>query len=119
MRCRRWQDCARNAATRGGVRAGSKNAQEEESALADLQSYATDSSMPMKPQRVVWEIRQALGDDDILISDVGAHKLWLSLLYPAAKPNTVIISNGFATMGIALPEGSPPSWPCPTAKSWP
>ena len=85
---------------------GSKSAQdEEESALSDLQSYASDSSMPMKPQRVVWEIRQALGDDDILISDVGAHKLWLSLFYPAAKPNTVIISNGFATMGIALPGG--------------
>lgn len=85
--------------------ANSKSAQGEESALADLESYATDNSMPMKPQRVVWEIRQALGDEDILISDVGAHKLWLSLFYPAAKPNTVIISNGFATMGIALPGG--------------
>jgi acetolactate synthase-1/2/3 large subunit len=85
--------------------ANSQTEQGEESALSSLQSYATNSSMPMKPQRVVWEIRQALGDDDILVSDVGAHKLWLSLLYPAARPNTVIISNGFATMGIAVPGG--------------
>ncbi|HMA37103.1 MAG TPA: acetolactate synthase large subunit [Chloroflexia bacterium] len=75
------------------------------SALAGLQGYATDGSMPMKPQRVIWDLRQALTADDILVSDVGAHKLWLALLYPAGKPNTVVISNGFATMGIAVPGG--------------
>ena len=72
----------------------------------------------MKPQTVVWELRQALGDDDILISDVGAHKLWLALYYSGGRPNTVIISNGFATMGIACRAGSPPSWPCLTARWW-
>ena len=44
-----------------------------------------------------------MGPDDILISDVGAHKLWLGRMFPAYEPNTVIISNGFATMGIGLP----------------
>ncbi len=78
---------------------------EKKSALADWEEYATDDSMPMKPQRVIWEMRQALADDDIVVSDVGAHKLWLALLYPASKPNTVVISNGFATMGIAVPGG--------------
>jgi acetolactate synthase-1/2/3 large subunit len=76
-----------------------------QAALAELQLHASDESMPMKPQRVIWELRQALGDEDILISDVGAHKIWLSRLYPAAKPNTVIIANGFASMGIAVPGG--------------
>jgi acetolactate synthase-1/2/3 large subunit len=61
--------------------------------------------MPVKPQRVIWDLRQALAGDDILISDVGAHKVWLGLLYPASRPNTVVISNGFATMGIAVPGG--------------
>ena len=51
------------------------------------------------------ELLAALGDQDILISDVGAHKLWLATLYPAACPNTLIISNGLATMGIAVPGG--------------
>ncbi|MEO8288264.1 MAG: acetolactate synthase large subunit [Chloroflexota bacterium] len=77
----------------------------EESALSGLRDFATDDTMPMKPQRVIWELRQALADDDILVSDVGAHKLWLALLYPAARPNSVVISNGFATMGIAVPGG--------------
>jgi acetolactate synthase-1/2/3 large subunit len=44
-----------------------------------------------------------MAPSDILISDVGAHKLWLGRLFPAYEPNTVIISNGFATMGIGLP----------------
>ncbi|MCL5942258.1 MAG: thiamine pyrophosphate-dependent enzyme, partial [Actinobacteria bacterium] len=41
--------------------------------------------------------------DDILISDVGAHKMWIARMYQAERPNTCIISNGFAAMGIALP----------------
>ena len=55
------------------------------------------------PQAAIAAIRAALAPEDILISDVGAHKLWLGRLYPAYEPNTVIVSNGFATMGIALP----------------
>jgi len=44
-----------------------------------------------------------MGDDDILLSDVGAHKMWIARLYRCQRPNTCIISNGFASMGIALP----------------
>jgi acetolactate synthase-1/2/3 large subunit len=44
-----------------------------------------------------------MGDDDILISDVGAHKIWVARNYPAYTPGSVIISNGFCSMGIALP----------------
>jgi acetolactate synthase-1/2/3 large subunit len=68
-----------------------------------VQRYAGDNSWPMKPQRLVADVRAALADDDILISDVGAHKIWISRLYPATRPNTVVIANGYASMGIALP----------------
>jgi acetolactate synthase-1/2/3 large subunit len=74
-------------------------------AYGSLAPFATDASVPMKPQRIVWELRQALDDADILISDVGAHKLWLASYYPAYRPNTLIISNGLATMGLAVPGG--------------
>ena len=57
----------------------------------------------MQPPRVLWEIRQALGRDDMLISDVGLHKLWIARMFPAHEPNTVLIANGLAGMGIALP----------------
>ncbi len=62
-----------------------------------------DHAFPLRPLRVVADLRAALGDEDVVICDVGAHKVWLSRAYPTAKPNTVIVSNGFASMGIALP----------------
>ncbi len=69
----------------------------------EIDLFHDDTSFPMKPQRVIAEVRAALGPEDILISDVGAHKIWIARLYPTYVPNTCIISNGFASMGIALP----------------
>ncbi len=65
--------------------------------------HRDDTEFPVKPQKVMWDLRQALGKDDIVISDVGAHKMWTARMYQAEAPNTCIISNGFAAMGIALP----------------
>jgi acetolactate synthase-1/2/3 large subunit len=69
----------------------------------ELHSYSDDKGYPLKPQKIVFDLRKALNDDDILISDVGAHKLWLCRLYPVYKPNTFIVSNGLSSMGMALP----------------
>ena len=71
--------------------------------LADLDVCVNDQSYPIKPQRAIYELRRALGPKDIVVSDVGAHKIWVARLYQAYEPNTVIISNGFASMGIGLP----------------
>jgi acetolactate synthase-1/2/3 large subunit len=68
-----------------------------------FQAAAGDRSFPLQPPRVLWELRQALGRDDILVSDVGMHKLWIGRLFPAHEPNTVLIANGLAGMGFALP----------------
>ena len=57
----------------------------------------------MKPQKAILELRRAMAPEDVLVSDVGAHKIWVARLFQAYEPNTVIISNGFAAMGIALP----------------
>lgn len=62
-----------------------------------------DTPAPFAPQQVVAAVREALAPEDIVVSDVGAHKVWLSRLYPTPVPNTVIVSNGLASMGIALP----------------
>ncbi|MCP4247066.1 MAG: acetolactate synthase large subunit, partial [bacterium] len=71
--------------------------------LDELDELADDRGMPLKPQRILRDVRQVMGPADILISDVGAHKMWIARMYPALEPNTCIISNGFASMGIALP----------------
>ncbi len=71
----------------------------------DIYEYANDNSFPIKPQKILNDVREVLDDNDILISDVGAHKMWIARMYTAHEPNTCLISNGFATMGIALPGG--------------
>jgi acetolactate synthase-1/2/3 large subunit len=71
--------------------------------LAEIAAYADDQGYPVKPQKIINDIRAALGPQDIVISDVGAHKMWLARLYQAERPNTCIVSNGLAAMGIALP----------------
>ena len=71
--------------------------------LADLEAGAAGDAWPITPQRAIADLRRALGPSDIVVSDVGAHKVWVARLYQAYEPNTVIISNGFAAMGISLP----------------
>jgi acetolactate synthase-1/2/3 large subunit len=69
---------------------------------ADVEEGSEDR---LRPQRIMWELRDILAPDDLLISDVGAHKLWLGRFFRTIKPNTVIVSNGLSAMGIALPGG--------------
>jgi acetolactate synthase-1/2/3 large subunit len=67
------------------------------------EEYEENAQPPFTPQQVIKSIRDVLGDSDILISDVGSHKYWLSRRYPTYEPGTFIVSNGFASMGVALP----------------
>ncbi|MEL6137089.1 MAG: acetolactate synthase large subunit [Cyanobacteria bacterium J06628_6] len=69
----------------------------------DYESFAKSDSFPIKPQKLIYDLRQVMDADDILISDVGAHKMWIARNYHCEKPNTCLISNGFASMGIAIP----------------
>ena len=69
----------------------------------DYEQYAHDDGFPIKPQKIIYDLRQVMGPEDIVISDVGAHKMWMARHYHSDCPNTCIISNGFAAMGIAIP----------------
>jgi acetolactate synthase-1/2/3 large subunit len=68
-----------------------------------LAASRRDDAFPVCPPRALWELRQALGASDMLISDVGMHKLWIARMFGAHEPNTVLIANGLAGMGFALP----------------
>ncbi|ELZ10807.1 acetolactate synthase [Halovivax asiaticus JCM 14624] len=48
-------------------------------------------------------LREAMADDDVLVSDVGSHKMAIAQAFPTYEPNTCIVSNGLASMGIAVP----------------
>lgn len=70
---------------------------------AELEAGATDDGCPLKPQRIVGDIRQAMGDEDIVLADTGAIKMWMARLYPTYAPLTCLTSNGLSTMAFALP----------------
>ncbi|MGB5325062.1 MAG: acetolactate synthase large subunit [Pseudomonadales bacterium] len=55
------------------------------------------------PQKVLWDAREVMGANDILLSDVGAHKMWIARQYQCHEPNTCLIPNGFCSMGFSLP----------------
>ena len=69
----------------------------------ELERGAGDDAFPLAPARIVHDVRQALGDDDIVLCDTGAVKMWMARLYPTYRPNTCLISNGLATMAFSLP----------------
>ena len=62
-----------------------------------------DATDKLKPQKVLWDVRQVMGPHDVLLSDVGAHKMWIARHYQCHEPNTCLIPNGFCSMGFALP----------------
>jgi len=71
---------------------------------AEISAYKDDSGEgPIRPQKVIWDVREAMDDDGILLSDVGAHKMWIGRHYQCHEPNTCLIPNGFCSMGFALP----------------
>jgi acetolactate synthase-1/2/3 large subunit len=70
---------------------------------AEIKSYDLAEGDPFTVPGVLNILREVMADDDLLISDVGGHKLWIARNFPTRCPNGCIISNGLASMGIALP----------------
>ncbi|MCH8543419.1 MAG: acetolactate synthase large subunit [Alcanivorax sp.] len=60
-------------------------------------------SFPVKPQRLVHDIRKAMPENGIIALDNGMYKIWFARNYPAYLPNTVLLDNALASMGAGLP----------------
>jgi len=90
-------------AARGGALAAPRRSRLRDAVLARLEAGRTDDAFPVTPPRALWELRAALGRDDVLVADVGLHKQWIARMLGAHEPDTVFISNGLAGMGCALP----------------
>jgi len=71
---------------------------------AELEEHCDDDTQgSIRPQKAIWDVRQALAEDDVLLSGVGAHKMWIARHYQCHEPNTCLIPNGFCSMGLPLP----------------
>ncbi|WP_435073251.1 acetolactate synthase large subunit [Halorubrum sp. HHNYT27] len=72
--------------------------------VADV-SREPEPDDPFTVKRTLPYLRAAMADEDVLISDVGSHKMAIARHFRTYEPNTCIISNGLASMGIAVPGG--------------
>ncbi|MEL6452358.1 MAG: acetolactate synthase large subunit [Pseudomonadota bacterium] len=72
--------------------------------IEEFERYADDDTEgAIRPQKAIADVRAVLGPDDILLSGVGAHKMWVARHYQSHAPNRCLISNGFCSMGMPLP----------------
>ncbi|WP_227377100.1 acetolactate synthase large subunit [Haladaptatus halobius] len=78
---------------------------DQREAIVEQVMRTPDADDPVTVRNVLPVLREAMADEDVLISDVGSHKMAIAQNFPAYEPNTVIISNGLASMGIAVPGG--------------
>ena len=69
----------------------------------DLGRSKNYDGFPMTPVRILNDIRHVLRDHDMLVSDVGAHKMWVARHYEAYHSKTCFISNGFCSTGGSMP----------------
>jgi acetolactate synthase-1/2/3 large subunit len=65
--------------------------------------YITDKSFPMKPQRILDEVREVLPRDGYITTDVGWNKNGVGQQFPIYEAGTVLTPGGFATMGFGAP----------------
>ncbi|RRQ21822.1 acetolactate synthase large subunit [Thiohalobacter thiocyanaticus] len=84
--------------------------------IEDMNQHARDEAFPVKPQKIIWDLRTAMDLEDIVICDVGAHKMWMARMFRCEHPNTCLISNGFASMGISVPGAIAARLACPQRK---
>ncbi|GAA0935413.1 acetolactate synthase large subunit [Nonomuraea longicatena] len=69
----------------------------------ELAQAANEDGFPLTPRRVVADIREAMGRQDIVLADTGAVKMWMARMYPTYEPNTMLVSNGLSSMGFSVP----------------
>ena len=57
----------------------------------------------IRPQDVLKIIREHTADDLVMTTDVGSHKIFTALNWPAQTPNRYFVSNGLSAMGFGIP----------------
>lgn len=60
----------------------------------------SSNQFPMRPERILSELRQAVPEDGFIVTDVGWNKNGVGQQFPITVPGTFITPSGLATMGF-------------------
>ncbi|MCI7411455.1 acetolactate synthase large subunit [Helicobacter bilis] len=66
-------------------------------------SYKDCDTNLLKPQWVIEETGKILGENAVIITDVGQHQMWAAQFYPFSTKRQFITSGGLGTMGFGMP----------------
>jgi acetolactate synthase I/II/III large subunit len=77
------------------------------------QDHSETTPRPFTIEIALHSIENLTPDNTIVISDVGSHKVSIARTYQPKLPNRLIISNGLASMGIAIPGSIGAKLACP------
>lgn len=84
--------------------------------LSHLAERTGDDRFPLVAQRLVADVRAAMGERDVVCLDNGLYKLWFARGYRCREPNTLLLDNALATMGAGLPSAIAARLVCPDRK---
>jgi len=67
-----------------------------------IQPNITSDAVPIRPDRLVNDMREVMPEDAILLCDVGDHHGWMTKFWKAYHPQTQFQPWGFASMAFAV-----------------
>jgi acetolactate synthase-1/2/3 large subunit len=71
--------------------------------IAGNKAHATSDAYPMRPERILADVRAALPRDALITTDVGWNKNGVGQQFPILEPGTIFTPGGYATMGFGAP----------------
>jgi len=77
--------------------------QVQDSLLEAKQQGARQSGFPVHPLRLIYELRNLIGDDVTVVCDIGSIYVWMARYFSIYEPHRLLFSNGQQTLGVALP----------------
>jgi acetolactate synthase-1/2/3 large subunit len=83
---------------RGGLR--EEIARGRKAFAANWAHQWNSNQFPMRPERILGELRRALPEDGFIVTDVGWNKNGVAQQFPITVPGTFITPSGLATMGF-------------------
>ena len=67
----------------------------------------------LTPQMVIKTVGELVGEDTIIVTDVGQHQMWVAQFYPIMHSRKLTTSGGLGTMGFGLPAAVGAQIACP------
>jgi len=64
---------------------------------------AREAGFPVHPMRLIYELRNLIGDDATVLCDIGSIYVWMARYFQSYEPYRLLFSNGQQTLGVALP----------------